>query len=240
MSSIPAHTFRFKTFDIVQQYAAMKVNTDGVLLGAWADVGKARSILDIGTGTGVIALMATQRNPVAQIVGVEIDDLSYKEALHNANQSQYVDRVSIIHASFQEYVNTCTKRFDHIITNPPFFTSGTHSPKGSKSVARHTKSLSFESLLTGVDQLLSSSGYFSLILPVTEGEQFMLLAEEIGLHLHRQTHVYINEKTLGRYLLTYSRQAEKQLTPDKLLIRQADGTYSQVYKALTSDFYLNM
>ena len=232
--------FRFKQFSIQQHHAAMKVNTDGVLLGAWAQMGTERSVLDIGTGTGVIALMAAQRCPTAQVTALEIDADACIDARANVANSQYKDRVAVVCSSVQSYAADRLQTFDHIITNPPYFVDGTTSMRKGRSTARHAAQLPFQDLIDSVHTLLAPEGQFSLILPYEEGTHFQLLAEESGMHICRKTEVYKAVGKLGRLLMTFALTApDRAVATDTLLIREADGAYSSAYRAVTRDFYLH-
>ncbi|MBQ6583784.1 MAG: methyltransferase, partial [Alistipes sp.] len=155
-------SFRFKQFKVEQDGVAMKVGTDGVLLGAWADCSSASSILDIGTGTGVIALMLAQRSSARHIVGVDIDTAAVECAAANFAASPWAERLTAVESSVQEFGG---ERFDLIVSNPPYFVDSLHSPDGQRTVARHTTELTFETLDCSVCRLLADGGRFALILP---------------------------------------------------------------------------
>ena len=159
--------FTFKQFYIDHSRCAMKVGTDGTLIGAWfsANCNNCR-ILDIGTGTGLIAIMAAQRFSDAQIIGIDIDSDCIEQARENVAASPWSERISIIHSALQEF--TSSKGFDVIISNPPYFVDSLLSPDDKRSTARHTTSLSFSDLFDGVERLLAQDGTFALILPPAE------------------------------------------------------------------------
>lgn len=232
--------FNFKQFTVVQRESTMKVNTDAVLLGAWAPrvFGSGR-ILDIGTGTGVIALMLAQQNPEASVIGVEIDEKSGNEAKYNAKSSVFSDRVRIVIDSIQHYVTVSEEQFDLIVTNPPFFSGGTHSTNENKLHVRHSVKLPHNDLIRAVNHLLKKDGVFSLILPYIEGLRFVELAAIAGLNLIKRTEVYSKEgKSPERLLMSFSR-LYGQLEVDSLSIRDRNNVYTREYKQLTQDFYLN-
>ena len=160
--------FKFKQFAVEQDDVAMKVGTDGVLLGAWANTDNAKRILDIGTGTGVIALQMAQRNPVAQIHAVEIDETAAHRARANFDLSPWAERMNVEQTAVQEF--SPAEKFDLIVSNPPYFVDSLLPPDAKRSTARHTHDLSFEELDSAVCQLLADDGLFALILPVTEFE----------------------------------------------------------------------
>ena len=231
--------FRFKSFTIEQDQCAMKVGTDGVLLGAWTTCHEHHQILDIGTGTGVIALMMAQRNPIAEVHAIEIDSQAANQAKSNIEASQWSNRIKVLHKSIQEYWKEENHSFDHIVTNPPFFTGGTLSLSQDKTSVRHTTKLSHGDLLTAVRSLLSEDGTFSLILPNIEGYRCIELAKTYNLHPIRITEVYPDsKKPLERLLITFGRK-ESPHYPDQLYIRDTEtGDFSDQYKELTKDFYL--
>jgi len=231
--------FRFKSFSIEQDLCAMKVGTDGVLLGAWTDCLKHKTILDIGTGTGVIALMMAQRNPEAQIHALEIDQTAAKQAKENFNRTPWADRLEIIPQSLQEFWRATDTTFDHIVTNPPFFTGGTLSGSQDKNSVRHTTKLSHSDLLGAIRNLLKPNGTCSLILPTIEGYRCIELARTYNLYPIRMTEVYPDQtKPLERLLITFAKQEVEHLA-DKLYIRNHDSQdFDEEYQQLTSEFYL--
>lgn len=231
-------SFRFKQFEIAQERTAMKVGTDGVLLGAWARVDdKEQHILDIGTGTALIAIMMAQRCAKAQIVGVEIDENSAQQACENASRSPWAERVRIEHTAIQEYNPTC--KFDVILSNPPYFVDSLHAKDESRTRARHTTSLSFADLCSAVERLLSPSGRFTLILPPTETQLFDDISKG-RLHLVRRCFVRGKEGgEIRRVMSEYTPSAPTDIELSELSIRATHADeYSPEYRALTADFYL--
>jgi len=233
---MPTQSFIFKQFAIRQDKTAMKAGTDGVLLGAWCDLDGATQILDIGTGTGLIALMCAQRAKDAKIIAIEIDQDAYNQAVENINESRFKDRISVINEDFRNYNNNQT--FSHIISNPPFFTETTGSPNKKRMLARQAESLPFDVLIKGVAKLLMPGGKFSVIIPWGEKLDFVRLCALNGLHLCRKTAVISREgREPIRALLTFSNEI-LPLTQNFLTIRDRDGNYTMPYKCLTGDFYL--
>ncbi|MBK8669193.1 MAG: methyltransferase [Saprospiraceae bacterium] len=171
------NSFRFKKFVIQQDDCTMKVNTDGVLLGAWSDISTKKNVLDIGTGTGVIAIMVAQKNEEIIAHGLEIDEIAYKQARLNMEQSPFSQRLEAIYDSLQNYCEITTHKYDLIISNPPFFSGGTFSLNENKKNVRHTIKLSHTDLLRSVKKLLTPDGHFDLILPYIEGLRFIEMAE---------------------------------------------------------------
>lgn len=234
----PNSIFTFKKFTIKQDYCTMKVSTDGVLLGAWADVEKATSILDIGTGTGVIALMLAQRNPTANIIGVEIDEQATEEATQNVNNSIFRDTVKIINNSIQDYSLNANNVFDVIVSNPPFFTGGTFSANENKAQVRHTIKLPHGDLLNSVNSLLSNTGNFSVILPYIEGLRFIELAERSQLYANKITELrHRKNKSIERLLIKFNKQKSELFREDLFIMNEDATTYSDKYVNLTKDFY---
>lgn len=231
-----ADSFRFKQFEVCQQRSAMKVGTDGVLIGAWASVQpEDRKILDIGTGTGLIALMLAQRNAEAQVVGVEIDAESAAQARENFENSSWSDRLCIEECAVQEFVTE--QRFDLIVSNPPYFVDSLKCTDDSRTTARHTDTLSFAELMRSASRLLKPEGRFAVIVPA---EAALSVISAGSLHLLRRCDVLTKPKGQPkRVMLEFSPRFAGAATRETLTI--GDGTaggYSAEYKALTREFYL--
>lgn len=229
--------FRFKQFVIKQESAAMKVGTDGVLLGAWADVENANSVLDIGTGSGLIALMIAQRCK-ARISSIEIDMPSALQANYNFEQSQWGDRLSVDTISLQEYSKKHTANFDLIVSNPPYFNRSLKSPSPRRTLTRHTDELDHTELLEGVSNLLNPDGRFCAVFPYTEGNLFIGEANNHGLYCNKKMFVQTKpNKSILRILLEFSFY-EKLYQENTISIHNNEGEYTADYKKLTADFYL--
>lgn len=232
-------SFRFKQFTINQQNVPMKVNTDGVLLGAWVEVKLASTILDVGTGTGVIALMLAQRNLKAHIDAVEVDSQAVVVAKHNVESSPWSSRVNVVDSSFQAYSDIAVVKYDLIVSNPPFFIDSLKSPSHSRNLSRHAEMLPYEALLSGVNLLLDNDGVFAGVFPYAEANVFIALAVNFGLYCRRKTYVQpIFGGRIKRVLLELSRE---RVTPieSSLAIEERDGHgYTSDYRNLTKDFYL--
>lgn len=231
--------FSFKRFTVSQPRSAMKVGTDGVLLGAWAHITpEDRRILDVGTGTGLVALMVAQRSEAwgAEIVGVEIDAPSAEDARENFARSEWAGRLSVVECAVQEY--RPEGLFDHIISNPPYFVASLTSPDASRTAARHTTSLSFEELARSASRLLTAEGRLSLVLPYDAVADMTLAAARVGLFLVRRTDVRSKQTAQPiRSLLEYGFAPHPTLRTD-LTIHIAGGDYSPEYRTLTREFYL--
>lgn len=232
--------FQFKRFTIRQERCAMKVGTDGVLLGAWCDVASAASVLDIGAGTGLIALMAAQRSS-AEVVAVELDESAASQAAENVADSPWMDRVSVVCASVQRYAAQCGRQFDRIVSNPPYFQDSLKSPKEERSLARHTDSLSYGELVTAVTALLKPTGRFSVIVPTSEFADMERVTSEAGLRCVRRTDVLPTPTSASKRVLAEFSFVEAECLRDELVIEEGGRhIYSEAYKKLTSEFYLKM
>lgn len=230
-------SFHFKQFTVQGGSAGMPVSTDGVMLGAWADLSSAANLLDIGTGTGLLALMCAQRSGELDITAMDIDDDAFHTAEHNASQSPWSNRVHIQLGNILDYSPSQT--FDAIICNPPYFNSGKASDNQSRAIARHTDTLNHDALLAQCQSLLSSHGKASFILPSVEGKAFIETAKATGWHLSRFCEVRPSiRKPPHRVLLELCLQKSNcQLT--ELTIHEKQG-YSEDFIQLTQDFYLKM
>lgn len=230
--------FRFKQFTINHSTSGMKIGTDGVLLGAWADLQDAKHILDIGTGSGLIALMAAQRNSSAHIRAIEVDAQASREAERNFQGSPWSERLSILEGDYLQVA--LGRTFDHIICNPPFFA---HSAPGNKqrTYARSSESLPHNKLLRKALTDLSEPGKLSVVLPVAEAEAFEREAFHVGFHLSRICRVQPKvDAQPKRFLMEFG----KGMCPtDKteLAILGSDGKdYTRAYIQMVKEFYLKM
>jgi len=236
---MPNNYFEFKQFRIYQDGAAMKVGTDGVLLGAWMQLdGTEQHILDIGTGTGLLALMMAQRSRATAIDAVEIDEAAVRQAKSNAATSPWTERIHIHHIPIQDFVRQATARYDHIVSNPPFFVRSLKAPDAARSAARHTDTLAFEDLISAANTLMTPRGRFSVIYPTEEAAVFETLAAENGLYCKRRTKVKgTSESAIKRILMEFS-QSKTAIRENELVIELARHQYSPEYITLTRDFYL--
>lgn len=230
--------FRFKHFAIEDEGTAMKVGTDGVLLGAWADIEDDKSILDIGTGSGIIALMAAQRNAKARITAIDIDADAVAQAEKNISATPWRERIACKCADVRSF--TGEAKFDHIISNPPYFVENTHSPNRQRDVARSADSLPFKALVASTERLLREGGRLSVVLPVESASLFRYEAFE-RLWLSRLCSVVTIDGDAPKRTLMEFVNTDKPLMPrtEELVIQLRDGSYSPKYRDLTKDFYLN-
>lgn len=230
--------FRFKQFSILQEQAAMKVGTDGVLLGAWCSVEKVNTVLDIGTGTGLIALMLAQKSSKARIDAVEVDESAAQEAEQNFINSNWSDRLNLYLSSLQEFKPN--KTYDFIVSNPPYYTDTFSSEQTQRTLARHVASLSFRDLLRICVGLLNNTGSCAFIIPYKEELGFIALAKEVGLFICKITRVKGREDLpFKRSLLCFNKTKEINLV-DELIIEVDRHVYTDKYIALTQEFYLKM
>lgn len=231
--------FRFKQFTVCDERSAMKIGTDGVLLGAWADIEDDSRILDVGTGTGLIALMLAQRNASAEIVGVDISHEAIGEARDNFLNSPWAKRLSVTEGDVCSFESN--EKFDHIVSNPPYFVDSLHSPDSLRTMARHTSSLKFEDLVTSAVRLLRPGGRLSVILPTECTMQFRFAA--FGrLWLCRQLNVVTKAGDSPRRTLMEFCLSDKPLMPSvaTLTMRHRDSSYTEEYRQLTEDFYISL
>ncbi|MFY8350129.1 tRNA1(Val) (adenine(37)-N6)-methyltransferase [Pseudoalteromonas sp. SSM20] len=230
--------FTFKQFHINHDKCAMKVGTDGILLGALAPIEGANTALDIGTGTGLIALMLKQRAPSLAITAVEIDLAAYNQAKENISASPWTD-LNVWQGDIKEFqANTA---FDLIVSNPPFFNDSLKSDNVQRMTARHTDGLSFDSLCAKAASLLSKKGRFCVVLPTTELSRFESAADNANLMVIKKLWVFTSKKKAAkRVLLCLAHNDELQtLVEEELIIHAESGEYSTAFKALCRDFYLN-
>jgi len=215
----------------------MKVGTDAVLLGAWADMPSKGFALDIGTGTGIIAMMVAQRSS-AIVDAIEIDIDAYIQALENCSNCKWKDRINVHHLPLQQYTAGSDRKYDTIVSNPPYFSNSLQASSESRTKARHTCTLKFEELLNGVVTLLKNTGTFATILPPKESEDLVDLAKEKGLYLTRMTRVQTCVGKAPKRMLMQFGFNPASFSENTLIIESEPRSYSHSYKELTRDFYL--
>ncbi|WP_188651819.1 tRNA1(Val) (adenine(37)-N6)-methyltransferase [Yeosuana aromativorans] len=233
--------FIFKQFSVNQDRCAMKIGTDSVLLGAWTSLKtNPKSILDIGAGTGILALMLAQRSAAELIDAIEIDEDAYEQCVDNFEQSPWGDRLFCYHAALEELVDEFEDQYDLIISNPPFYSEDYKTDNGKRDMARFSDALPFEHLLDSVSKLLSKEGVFSVIIPFKEEKTFIALASKFKLFLNRMLYVKgAPTSETKRSLLEFSFR-ESAIETQELVIETARHQYTEDYINLTKDFYLNM
>ena len=229
--------FRFKQFEVDDSLCAMKVGTDGVLLGAWADVARDSRIVDLGTGSGLIALMLAQRNENAMIKALDIDEGAVAQTRYNVERSAWQKRISVVRGDACEFYDEMP--YDHIVSNPPFFTDSIPSPDASRATARHCDTLNCFDIVEFACRNLRDGGRISLILPYDQAQR-MRMRMFGRLWLVRQTEVITKCGEMPkRVLLEFIRANEPQMPRcDSLAIYDDKGTYTDEYRLLTEEFYL--
>ncbi len=228
--------FKFLQFTINQDRSAMKVSTDPVLLGSWADPKEARSILDIGTGTGVLAIMMAQKS-LGSIDAIDIDFESARQARDNSDASPWGARINVVHTSLQDYAASTGKKYDLIISNPPYFENTNSKSANAKVKAKHTNTLSYSDLIRAVRKLLNEQGVFYVVLPSQEGSTFFDLAYVLGLYCREKLHVHtiagkIEKRVLMKFLLRSGTCQESSI-----LMQDQNKKPTAEFIELTKDYY---
>ena len=216
--------FQFKQFTVWHDQCAMKVGTDGVLLGAWALVERARRILDIGTGTGLVAL--------------EIDEAAAGQARENVARSPWQERIEVVQADFKKHRSS--DKFDVIVSNPPYFVDSLECPDRQRTAARHNNSLTYEELLEGVNRLLAADGLFTAVIPTDVVDRVKAIASMNKLYTIRQLNVITKPGGIPKRTLIAFSFSNRECVVEELLTELARHQYSEEYIALTREYYLNM
>ena len=233
--------FKFKQFVIVQDQCAMKVGTDGVLLGAWVNIDACKHVLDIGTGTGLIALMVAQRNHRANIDAIDIECGCLEQARQNVADSPFAQRTSVQNSSFQQFVQCADRKYDLIVSNPPFFRNALKSPNHTRNFARHDNTLSFTHIIAQSSVLLNDKGRLGLILPHDCKQQVLDEASKVNLCAIRITNVLpLPDKPAKRILVELMKgETASECIENNLIIELSRHQYSEDFKKLTHEFYLD-
>jgi tRNA1Val (adenine37-N6)-methyltransferase len=230
--------FRFKQFNVDQSGCAMKINTDGVLLGAIAEADYPETILDIGTGTGVIALMLAQRFGTAKIDAVEIDLDAAQTAGRNFKASPFANQLTIHALGFEEYFEQFPgRKYDLIVSNPPFYVGSLKSPGAKKTLAKHTDIDFFEKLIEGISSHLSSKGCCWLILPVALTEMITKLAASYKIYTQKSIHIQSYPHSAAHRIVVCLSFKEVLMQIGKLTIYKAVGVYSEEYEKLLQPYF---
>lgn len=235
-------SFRFKQFYVEDNGCAMKVGTDGVLLGAWTPIGcpqTTRKVLDIGTGSGLIALMIAQRSPDTYIVGIDIDADAVQQSRYNFASSPWSNRLEARHISLQKMAQT-TERFNLIVSNPPYFQNSLKAPDPQRSLARHTDTLDYNQLFHCANQLLCPQGSLSLILPAAEEHTILQLSEQFALYPHQICRIRGRAyKSFKRIMLNFRHDKPPKTIQEQILtLETGNNQRTDAYQALAHDFYL--
>ena len=230
--------FKFKQFAVRHDKCAMKVGTDGVLLGAWSDVNDACKVLDVGTGTGLVALMIAQRSTAA-ITALEIDADAVSQAKENVADSPWRDVIEVVEQDFRTYASY--EKFDLIVSNPPYFVDSLLCPEEQRTLARHNGSLRYDELLSGAARLLSTKGRFCVVIPMDASDALLVMAADIGLYPSKQLIVITAPgKQPKRTLIEFVFDPEVVCDKKELLLEEKRHQYSPGYIELTREYYLNM
>lgn len=233
-------TFAFKQFVIKQDKCAMKVSTDAVLLGAWVIPNGSLNILDIGTGTGVIALMLAQKSK-GKIHAIDIDQSAFEQAKINFEESIFKENLSVEHKSLQEFSKSAPNKYDLIVTNPPYFVDSLKNSDSNRSNARHADVLPYMELIEGVKTLLSEKGKFCLILPKNEAIKFRELAETRGFHLSKLMRIRttLDKGEEKRHLMQFEFRPTEFSESTLVIEKDERHSYTDEYKNLTKDYYIH-
>jgi len=233
--------FQFKEFEVNQDQCAMKIGTDGVLLGAWASIeNNPFAVLDIGAGTGVLSLMLAQRGNAKVIDAIEIDASAYEQCVSNFENAPWGDRLFCYHASFQEFVSEIDDKYDLIISNPPFYSEDFKTQNKERDLARFQDALPFEHLIHGVSHLLEKEGVFCVVIPYTETLNFISIAASVNFFPNKILNVKGTPSSdIKRSLIEFSFNKTECVTSE-LVIEIERHQYTQDYINLTKDFYLKM
>jgi tRNA1Val (adenine37-N6)-methyltransferase len=228
--------FQFKQFTVIQEHSAMKVGVDSVMLGAWTHIGEAKTILDVGCGTGLLSLMMAQRSS-AIVTGIDIDGEACTEAAMNVARSPWPDRINIQTIPFQQFATKHPGRFDLVISNPPYFVNSSKPGDLKRKTARHNDDLPFSAFLEGCALALQPLGRISVILPADKAEDFSMLASGYGFFRSRLLKVrHFPDKPIHRILMEFTQK--KITSTEEMLVIESEGQYTEPYRQLTGEFYL--
>lgn len=231
--------FRFKQFAVHQSRSAMKVGTDGVLLGAWANGAGAQNMLDVGSGSGLIALMMAQRFQNAEIDAVEMEEEAYEQSLINFSNAPFPKKIQGFHASLQEWLRFSKRTYDLMICNPPYFYKGFPVENEKRKLSRDAAYLQPDLLIKAFINLAGKNGLLSMILPADEGEKFISTAQASEIFCIRKTIVYSKpDRPPIRLLLEFSKLHMEMHFGELIIENNGPHNYTEAYKSLTKDFYL--
>ncbi|MCE9841178.1 tRNA(1)(Val) (adenine(37)-N(6))-methyltransferase TrmN [Proteus terrae] len=234
--------FTFKQFFVAHDKCEMKVGTDGVLLGAWAPIDNVKRALDIGTGSGLIALMLAQRaSQIEHLDGIELDEKAASQATENAQESQWRSLIHIHHDDIYHYAEQAQNKYDLIVSNPPYFEPAIACRNDVREQARYTKTLTHEGLLDSAQSLITEDGLFCVVLPYSIGEQFIEIAEKKEWNIAKRVNIKDSaDKPYHRILLAFQRQNQSSVecSIDELIIRNNEGHYTDKFRSWVTDFYL--
>ncbi len=239
-AKMPDQPFRFKQFSMYHHRSTMKIGTDAVLLGIWTEVKGANRVLEVGAGSGVISLLLASRNAESKIDAVEIDEDSCVEAGENFANSPFAERLRVLKDDFNAFVAVNKTKYDLIVSNPPFFVNDMKSTDPKKKLARHTGTLSYEQLVRGVVEILNEKGKFSLVLPYSQRRNFLNICTRNGLWLQKELLIFpkpCKEPNRVNMQLGFEK---KSLISEKFIIRNEDGSFTQMYLKTVGDYYISV
>lgn len=236
--------FQFKQFKILQYNSVFKIGTDSIILGAWANFKGPKCILDVGCGTGVLSIMAAQKEHDADIVGIDIQTEAVELATCNFKASPFSERLSCFKENILQLASQQKQMFDYVLSNPPYFSSGVLSFQSHKNIARHNETLPIPDFWSAIDKLASVNGKVGVIYPLEEAQEFIRIGLDIGWNLNRRLNIYAKETETQtnkpkRVALEFSRM-DKEFKIEELFILDKNGKYSIAYQQLTKDFYLDL
>lgn len=227
----------FKRFTVWHDRCAMKVGTDGVLLGALAKAPHPKIILDVGTGTGLVALMLAQRFPDAMIEAIDIDEGAVSQAMDNVERSPFCDRIDVRKEDFCKMEKHGT--YDLIVSNPPFYEEDTSCPDSQRNTARHTTSLPFSTLIENASAMLSDDGVFAVIIPTERAANFIIECATNGLYLSLRTNIKTTMKKQEKRCVLHFTKEKRTAEVNTLILNDAEGKRTKEYEELTNEFYLS-
>lgn len=231
--------FFFKKFGLFHHRSTMKIGTDAILLGRWTEVSENDEVLDIGTGCGLIPLMLAQKG-IKSADAVEIDNDSYEEAAQNFSNSAWNSRLSAIHDDIKHYAEICEKKYDLVVSNPPFYFGDNIPEKAKKGLARHTNTLSYNDLLSSVKKIMKPEGRFSLVLPAIESKTFLKDAENQGFYLEKELLIVpIEGKEPNRINMQLVVSQVDNIKTETFVLRHSDHSFTKEYKDFLKDYYLH-
>lgn len=242
MSKKPLDTrpFHLKPFSLNHHRSTMKVGTDSMILGTWTSVQNINSILDIGTGCGIISLLLAARSK-AKISAIDIDEDSIEEAAENFKLSLFNERMQAIQSDLNDFSRNSSQQFDLIVSNPPFFLNDLRPEDEKRKKARHTDSLTYNQLCEGVTKLLASDGNFTVVLPYEISRLFIEIANKNGLYQKRQLIIFSKEGMMpNRVNIQFSKKPISEISTEKFTIRNSNGEFTRQYIDLLKDFYLDL
>lgn len=231
--------FFFKKFGLFHHRSTMKIGTDAILLARWTEVSDNDDVIDIGTGCGLIPLMLAQKG-IKSADAVEIDNDSYEEAAQNFSNSAWNSRLSAIHDDIKHYAEICEKKYDLVVSNPPFYFGDNIPEKAKKGLARHTNTLSYNDLLSSVKKIMKSEGRFSLVLPAIESKTFLKDAENQGFYLEKELLIVpIEGKEPNRINMQLVVNQVNSIKTETFVLRHPDHSFTKEYKDFLKDYYLH-